>query len=96
VRFLAESLEADFDVPRALSLAFGGAPPAANSPISAVRPAQKARFVRGQALRKPFKAVFDGGGGRLAPSSGPCALTDTAGTVCAFNTNGRRRAEPRR
>lgn len=79
VWFLAESLEADFDVPQALSLAFGGSPPCAElSGIRCAAGADGAVSCEGKRFGKPFKAVFDGGGGRLGAVEWP-VLSDRYG-----------------
>ena len=59
VRFLSESLEADFDVPQALDLAFGSHPPCGE--LSEVRcHAESSGEVvcRGTRFDRPFRAVF--------------------------------------
>lgn len=66
VRFLAESLEADFDVPQALSFAFGGRPPCSElSEIRCGARASGAVSCEGDRFGKPFRAVFGEKGGRL-------------------------------
>jgi hypothetical protein len=71
-RFLAESLEADFDVAQALSLAFGGSPPCGElSGIRCGADAEGAVSCEGKRYGKPFKAVFDGEGGRLGAGEWP-------------------------
>jgi hypothetical protein len=72
VRFLAESLEADFDVPQALSFAFGGSPPCGElSEIRCGVRSSGAVSCEGRRFGKPFEAVFDGSGGRLGAVEWP-------------------------
>jgi len=71
-RFLSESLDADFDVPQALSLAFGGRPPC--DQLSEVRwEAGPSGGVScgGEHMGRPFKVVFTGAGGRLTEVEWP-------------------------
>jgi hypothetical protein len=66
VRFLAESLEADFDVPQTLELAFGSHPPCGE--LSEVRYDVESSgevVCRGTRFDKPFRAVFGREHGRL-------------------------------
>jgi hypothetical protein len=71
-RFLAESLEADFDVPQALSLAFGGKPPCGElTGIRCAAGADGGVTCEGKRFGKPFKAVFDGRGGRIGAVEWP-------------------------
>jgi len=66
VRFLSESLEADFDVPQALELAFGSHPPCGE--LSEIRydvGSSGEVICRGTRTGKPFRAVFGRGHGRL-------------------------------
>jgi hypothetical protein len=66
VRFLAESLDADFDVAQALSLAFGGHPPCAE--LSETRCAERSSgsvVCDGKRFGKPFATVFGAENGRV-------------------------------
>jgi len=66
VRFLAESLEADFDVPQTLELAFGSHPPCGE--LSEIRYDVESSgevVCRGTRFDKPFRAVFGREHGRL-------------------------------
>jgi hypothetical protein len=71
-RFLAESLEADFDVPRTLELAFGSHPPC--DELSGVRcdAGSSGEIVcRGTRFGKPFRAAFALEDGRLEEAYWP-------------------------
>jgi hypothetical protein len=71
-RFLAGSLEADFDVPQALSLAFGGRPPCGElSDVRCSTGGEGRVSCGGRRAGKPFSAVFEAPGGRLAAVDWP-------------------------
>ena len=71
-RFLSESLEADFDVPQALSLAFGGRPPCNELSEFRCGARESGEVVcEGDCLGEPFRTVFGANGGRLAEVEWP-------------------------
>jgi hypothetical protein len=77
--FLAEALGADFDVPEALRLAFGGTPLCGElSAIRCVPGALGEVYCEGRRYGKPFKVSFEGRGGRIESVEWP-VLSDRYG-----------------